>query len=254
MKKVLALILAFLTVISLFTACNGNTDTSTEPDITTLEPEESEKEQKLFVPEGFEVEKREIMFKYTPVLLVKVKNATDKNSTVRVTVIQKNGNGVAYKTDIQLLTGLVPGYENYFYFESPFPYDNYVCEVYAEEYKGECLTSKINMEFIKLHDTKHWFGNDKKGNAIWGKNLNSTWALQSSASEDLYLNATLLLFDNEGELYRVDNYNGKVRAKSDGNIDRLVYTDPSRELVWPDRLKGEGVTGIVCIKEVTRSQ
>ena len=44
MKRIIALILALMTVACLFVACGGNTETTTEPEVTTTEPETTEPE------------------------------------------------------------------------------------------------------------------------------------------------------------------------------------------------------------------
>ena len=286
MKKILSVILLAVMLTAVFTSCgdapdntttqggenqgnsnqNSTNSSSSIPDKMPTTKIDIENYDSAITSNGFEIKGKKIS--YTKgnknALVLNVKNTTDKNYSITLTVNYFASDGVeVIKTEKQSFTGFASGYDRYFLFQPNISYNSYTCSLEATEYSGECLEQHINVEKCTIeHDKRAWIGNTTDGDTVWGEEIGMEYRMTNSYSETLYFAATFIYFDNQGRLYSIDDRlrqnNISANQTTSTGGDKRTVLDPEGEaiqanknrLVWPDELK-DNVTVIVIFKAVS---
>ena len=295
MKKILSLILLAVMLTSVFTSCGNipddTTTTTTQngqnppsggnpsggnpsggnpsgsiPSKMPVTKNDIEDFDSTITDKGFEIKGKKLSYTKgsNNALILNVKNTTDKNYSITITVNYFGADGVeAIKTEKQSRTGFASGYDRYFLFQPKISYDNYTCSIEVTEYTGECLEQYINsIKCSMLHEKRTWLGyNDSNGSAVFGEGIEIDYVMTNTYSQKLYYAATYICLDNQGRLYSIDDTQRQnyidANSSYEGGTSRYVYdTDGNRimalpnQLIWPDELK-DNVTVIVIFKAVS---
>ena len=292
MKKILSLIILVVMLTAVFTSCGDTADnittTTTQggqnnpsgdnnnssnnnnsgnvPSAMPTTKNDIKDFDSAVTEKGFEIKGKKL--NYTKgsnnALILNVKNTTDKNYSITLTVNYFGADGVeVLKTEKQSFSGFASGYDRYFFFQPNISYDKYACSIEVTEYSGECLEQYIDVFDAKtIHLTHHWLGyNDSKGNAVWGEAIAAKIYYKSSYSKPLWVYGYFILLDKNGNLYFDSESTGggfsglveKNREYEDG----AEICDPdgnkiesTGKVAWPDELVGD-VTYITYVAYVS---
>ena len=253
-KKVALLILIIIASVSVLVSCGEKTDVTTAKGSPIVDPDNTSKEH------GYEVSSKRYAYKKYDTVLLNVKNTSDKNCTITVTVNFFKEDGTMFRSSTQTFEGLAVGCSKSFFYNPRITFDSYTYTVEAKEYNGECLT-----QYLQVYADDDPFviertpiDRDKDGHNIWGEGLFIKINENNTYSGNLYYNATVLIIDNQGKVHSMfggygSNYVPTGKGTSHVHIkDPITGRDisaPKGELVIPDELK-DGATVIIVLNKV----
>ncbi len=289
MKKILSLILLAVMLTAMLTSCGNipddTTTTTTQngqnppsggnpsggnpsgsiPSKMPVTKNDIEDFDSAVTDKGFEIKGKKLSYTKgsNNALILNVKNTTDKNYSITLTVNYFGADGVeVIKTVKQSYTGFASGYDRYFLFQPKISYDNYTCSIEVTEYTGTCLEQYVDMKCDVFYEERDWLGYyDSNGNIVFGECVKIKCSTTNSYSQMLYYAPTYICLDNQGRLYSIDDR--QEQSNVDANLNGVDYgsrtvLDPDgnniqalpNQLVWPDELK-DNVTVIVIFKAVS---
>lgn len=258
-KRIFALLILVVLCVSALVSCGNVEDASTTNPSLIENPDNTTKDEK------FEISEKTYPYGEDDSLVLDVRNITDKNCTVKVTVEFLRENGMT-RTLTKSFEGLPAGYNQSFFFYPRTAFKSYTYTVEYEEYEGECLIQYVDLySDSKFHTVRASIGRNKDGSNIWGEAL--TWPLymKNTYSSNLYYNCTYLILDKNGNLFSFETPGGcsLIDQKCDGSgFDDVVIKDPDTgkiiqgpkgEVVWPEELKN-GAKVIVIVNRVEKER
>ena len=295
MKKILSLILLAVMLTALFTSCGDapdNTTTTTTqggqnnpsggnpnggkpsggkpsgsiPGTMPTTKNDIQDFDSTITDKGFEIKGKKLSYTKgsNNALILNVKNTTDKNYSITLTVNYFASDGVeAIKTEKKTFKGFASGYDRYFLFQPKISYDNYTCSIELTEYTGTCLEQYIDVFDVKTkYITHHWLGyNDSEGNAVWGEAITASISYKSSYSEPLWVYGYFIILDKNGNIYFDSKsigsgFSGMVE-KGREQVDGAEICAPdgnklqsTGKVAWPDELVGD-VTFITYVEYIS---
>ena len=296
MKKILSLILLAVMLTSIFTSCGNipdNTTTTTTQNGQTSPSggnpsggnpsggnpsgdnpsggnpsgdNQMGDYDSIVTDKGFEIKGKKLS--YTKgnknALILNVKNTTDKNYSITLTVNYFASDGVeVIKTEKKTFKGFASGYDRYFIFQPEISYDKYSCSIELTEYSGECLEQYIDVFEVKTRYIKHhWLGySDDKGNAVWGEAITAQILYKSTYSEPLWVYGYFIILDKNGNIYFDSKsigscFSGLVeKGREYADAAEICNPDGNKlqstgKVAWPDELVGD-ITFITYVEYVS---
>ena len=262
MKKILFLLIAAIILTTLF-GCNGGTPNTDNPG--TEDPAEKRKNtdvpieydtESIVNANGdksieFSVKGKKYNHKENNLLILLVKNNTDTNYSVSVSVDFLDSTGKTLKSETQTFEGFAAGYENFFAFEPGIPFDSYTCKINVEEYSGECYAQHVDVWFGELYE-RLTYRMDKYDDRTKYPTILAKSYYKNSSSNNLMASYNFILIDNTGEIFVILKSGSLFEsgAKGDGYNNLHIAQFLEGDLVWPEELK-ENVLGICTIENVT---
>ena len=270
MKKALFFITGMLLVVALC-GCSKKTPPPieiVEPfsnyDFTAEIPIDGESDQK----KGFLVKQKKSSYQGNDVMILHVKNQSEKNYSISIEASYLDGNGDVIKTETKNFDGFAAGYENFFLFQPEIHFESFSFELKTEVFDGipvaqYLLTSGTNGDRVRLELTRSKMNMENTEEFDdWYTVTTAYFNVANTYDKTLSYSADFVLLDSSGEIYII---NSKLKEKSlrpikededvraFGHTIYLDYTDvlwkDKDSYVWPDRLSGE-VVGFVAVNEV----
>ncbi len=258
--------LLFVIVISiLLTLCLSSCSEETEP-----LPDISDYNSEAFIPatsdstadssdidpsDGFSVKDRKYTYENTGVVLLNVKNNTKKNYTVTIhgTYLDENGDVIGEET--QTHEGFAAGWQNYVMFWPEFMFDKFTYKMEFQEYTGECIASKMDLQWVPGKVTKV-IGNGSSRIPMISGHIQFT----NGGEVPMKIYFHYIVFDSAGEIF---NINGLPEQGMSGGIhnpreaiyppqethDKVIpfgIFEDNDSIEMPDRLK-DGFSIIVAV-------
>ena len=231
-------------VLLAFVGCGDTIADTTPADTTPADttpadtPPDSAHQSKEFVVSG---EKH--TYKNKDVLLLNVKNQTDKDYDVTAVVHYFDAEGNEVKSQKQTFAGWASGYQNYFLFQPDITFDTFAYTLELEEFKGEeCYTKDVTATFEGLRED---FARPVKYPLIY-----ADFRVENRSGKALFIAGKRIVFDKYGNIYYMNEFSESLVSGYE-NFNRLkVYSDETaEELIWPDELTGD-VSGVYIITRV----
>ena len=253
-KRIFTLLILFVLCVSALVSCGNVEDASTTNPPLIENPDNTTKDEK------FEISEKTYPHGEYDSLVLDVRNITDKNCTVKVTVEFLRENGMT-RTLTKSFEGLPAGYNQSFFFYPRTAFKSYTYTVEYEEYDGECLIQYVDIySDSKFYELRWDIGRDSNGNLIWGEALKANRYNKNTYSSKLYCNFTILIVDKNGNLYSFLSHSGgqEILPGEDQNVIPIEDPDtgkqitaPKGELVWPEELK-DGAKVIIIVNRVEK--
>ena len=266
MKRITALI--FVLLITLLCACEiKGTDNSADINTSyTMDDLESYDNESLFIPptetsdnvstdvnedasdpdkteqaDGFMIKNKKYSYEGTDLVILDVKNQTDKNYTLTIngSYLDKDGNVI--KTETQTFEGFCAGMQNYFLFQPKITFDKFTYTVEMIEYKEECLMSYFKLLDAKL-TLKYSSANFINGDTKMYPTIFASLHEYNSHSEMLVLYKNVIVIDQHDQIYTIQYRYNTIQAQNEtqGWDDyELYYELTDGEITWPDELEGD---------------
>ena len=259
-KRIFALLILVVLCVSALFSCGNVEDASTTNPSLIETPDNTTKDEK------FEISEKTYPYGEDDSLVLDVRNITDKNCTVKVTVEFLRENGMT-RTLTKSFEGLPAGYNQSFFFYPGTAFKSYTYTVEYEEYDGECLIQYVDLySDSKFYEFRWPIGNVGNGDKIiWGEALNFNVCSKNTYMKKLYCNLTTLIVDKNGNLFSFETPGGcsLISQGCDGSgFDDVVIKDPDTgkiiqgpkgEVVWPEELKN-GAKVIVIVNRVEKER
>lgn len=239
----------------------GRPPVGTEPpsrpvtEVTETESATQEVESPHTVPEGFAVTDRLYEYEGETVILLRVRNGTEEHVSLNIRMTYLNEDGEKIGADGQTVTGFSANHEKYLLFRASGRIASYVYEVKTKPYEGEYLDHLYTSEFSHIEEISMpiFPGEDgydpdefeTDGTYYPCLAVGMTGTYTGSVPADV--TRTYVLFDNQGQIYRIRTMGTKYLEADHGEFLStamcLQFTTGDR-VEWPPELMGEGVTCI----------
>ena len=264
MKKILFLLITAIILTTLF-GCNGGTPNTDNP--RTEDPAEKRKNtdvpieydtESIVNANGdksieFSVKGKKYKYKENNLLILLVKNNTDTNYSVSVSVDFLDSTGKTLKSETQTFVGFATGYENFFAFEPGIPFDNYTYKINVEEYTDECYAKDVDVWFgglveTRIPDFKQLFIDGKLEDYTKYPTIKADRYYKSTNTSVLDTSYKFILIDNTGEVYFTGI--GGLRLQpymTDACNSEYLYQVHEDTLTWPENLTGD-IIGICAME------
>ena len=281
MKKILALALAIIMLLTALVGCNttpppNSDETQNQTPVTppvgdvipeydgsvTVKPGEPTTppeggEQPTTPPESGEVVTGDFVTKYKTytyegnnLAIVKLENQTTQNYTVTINAKYLDADGNELKTETQTFEGFPAGWENHLVFKPDIQFAKFTYTVNLDAFNGKCaLSANSKAYFKRLYEGKSVI--DALG--MTGDHTKYPTILiefEFANLKDTYMDTYRILFNNAGEIYFIQRIKLSIFDNTETKMSNLVQTT-DETIVWPDELKGN-VTGIVAIQSATK--
>lgn len=262
MKKILFLLITAIILTTLF-GCNGDTPNTDNPG--TEDPAEKRKNtdvpieydtESIVNANGdksieFSVKGKKYKYKENNLLILLVKNNTDTNYSVSVSVDFLDSTGKTLKSETQTFEGFAAGYEKFFAFEPGIPFDNYTYKINVEEFTGECYTKDVDIWFGGLHeivfpiiDRVAELKDFTKYPSIIARRCYKSTNKSSSFLDTSY---KFIIIDNTGEVYFTGRGGARVQPYVEISNMEILYQVLEDTIIWPENLTGD-VIGICAME------
>ena len=258
-KRIFTLLILVVLCVSALVSCGNVEDASTTNPPLIETPDNTTKDEK------FEISEKTYPHGEYDSLVLDVRNITDKNCTVKVTVEFLRENGMT-GTLTKSFEGLPAGYNQSFFFYPGTAFKSYTYTVEYEEYDGECLIQYVDVfSDSKFETGRKSIGIDSNGSIIWGEGLRVLLYEKNTYSSNLYYNITILILDKNGNIYSFCTPNGgsliPQGANGTGGLTYIIkdpktgkeIVAPKGELVWPEELK-DGAKVIIIVNRVEKER
>lgn len=248
-----------MTAIILAGQGGGRPPIGTEPpsrpvtEVTEPESVTHETESPHTVPEGFAVTDQRYDYQGETVILLRVRNETEEHASLSIRMTYLNEDGEKIGTDGQTVLGFSADHEKYLLFRASGRIASYVYEVKTKPYDGEYLDHLYTSEFTGIEEISMpiFPGEDgydpdefeTDGTYYPCLVVRMTGTYTGSVPADV--TRTYVLFDNQGQIYRIQTMGTKYLEANHGEFYStamcLQFTTGDR-VEWPPELMGEGVT------------
>lgn len=231
------------------------TEPPTRPVTEVTEPESvtEDAENPHTVPEGFAVTDQLYDYEGETVILLRVRNETEEHVSLNIRMTYLNEDGEKIGTDGQTVLGFSANHEKYLLFRASGRIASYVYEVKTKPYEGEYLDHLYTSEFTGIEEISMpiFPGEDgydpdefeTDGTYYPCLVVRMTGTYTGSIPADV--TRTYVLFDNQGQIYRIQTMGTKYLEADHGEFYSaamcLQFTTEER-VEWPSELMGEGVT------------
>ena len=253
-KRIFTLLILVVLCVSALFSCGNVEDASTTNPSLIETPDNTTKDEK------FEISEKTYPHGEYDSLVLDVRNITDKNCTVKVTVEFLRENGMT-RTLTKSFEGLPAGYNQSFFFYPRTAFKSYTYTVEYEEYSGECLIQYIDISTdSKFEAGRIPIGRNEDGSSIWGECIEVHLDEKNTYGASLYTNSTVLILDKNGNLFSFDSFTGgqeilpgedeTAHVVEDPDTGKQI-TAPKGELVWPEELK-DGAKVIIIVNRVEK--
>lgn len=264
-KKVLAVVLLFAFVLTVFTGCSEEAEESEI--ILASDPVESYDNVSVFLPEGsggeestnsaaerptgengFVVKEKKYVYGENNVVLLNIENKTDKDYTLTVDGTYYAENGDVLKTETQTFEDYVAGYRGYFLFDPGMAFDSFGFTLSYEDFTGEARLSNVKALAWEFETASYQVwpevlpgSSEEPENVLYTK-----WNMVNDNAITLHIKATVIAFDGKGEILciRPSGYQ-KFPAGDVGGMDVDLYMTQEELTVdrstWPENLQA-GIT------------
>lgn len=235
------------------------TETPTKPvtEVTETESvtETEEIESPHTIPEGFVITDQTYDYQGETVILLRVRNETEEHASLNIRITYLNEDGKAIGTDGQTVMGFSADHEKYLLFRASGRIASYVYEVKTKPYEGEYLDHLYTSEFSGIEETSSpiFPGEDgydpdefeTDGTYYPCLVVRMTGTYTGSIPADV--TRTYVLFDNQGQIYRIQTMGIKYLEAAHGeflSVAMCLHYTTEERVQWPPELLGEGVTCI----------
>lgn len=260
MKKVFILICAILFSALVF-SCQGN---ERKPQEILSDPIESYDNVSLVHTEnsaeeggednGLIVKDKKYDYKDKNVVILNVKNQTDKNYSVTVkgTYLDKNGN--VLKTETQSSDQYSAGYNGYFLFDQDISFEKFTYTIETKQAQGPFYAKDIVFSFNGLNEWKvvnHELlaqgDRNKYPHIVAGVNI------AYKGTEQLFVKSTWVFINESGVIAGIAELNEPPLCDPDpvfdGESHLPLYYTKEEKLVWPEEFKGT-LTAVLILREI----
>ncbi len=174
--------------------------------------------------DGFSVKDRKYTYENTGVVLLNVKNNTKKNYTVTIhgTYLDENGDVIGEET--QTHEGFAAGWQNYVMFWPEFMFDKFTYKMEFQEYTGECIASKMDLQWVPGKVTKSLGNGSSRRPMIVG---HIQFTNGGEVPMEIYFH--YIVFDSVGEIF---NINGLSEQDGSGGVNKAAIHNP-RGVIYP---------------------
>ena len=222
----------------------------TEPESVTHETESPHT-----VPEGFAVTDRLYDYEGETVILLRVRNDTDEHVSLNIRMTYLSEDGEKIGTDGQMVTGFSANHEKYLLFRTSGRIAAYAYEVKTKSYEGEYLDHLYTSEFTGIEEISmpifpgedgydpEKFETDGTYYPCLAVGMIGTY----TGSVPADVTRTYVLFDNQGQIYRIQTMGTKCLEADHGEFlstAMCLQFTTGDHVEWPPELMGEGVTCI----------
>ena len=239
----------------------GRPPVGTEPpsrpvtEVTEPESVTHETESPHTVPEGFAVTDQLYDYEGETVILLRVRNGTEKHASLSIRMTYLNEDGEKIGADGQTVTGFSANHEKYLLFRASGRIASYVYEVKTKPYEGEYLDHLYTSEFTGIEEISMPIFPGEDGydpdefetDGTYYPCLAVCMTGTYTGSVPADVTRTYVLFDNQGQIYRIQTTGTKYLEADHGEFLStamcLQFTTGDR-VEWPPELMGEGVTCI----------
>lgn len=233
------------------------TEPPSRPVTEVTEPESvtEDAENPHTVPEGFAVTDRLYDYEGETVILLRVRNETEEHVSLNIRMTYLNEDGEKIGADGQTVLGFSANHEKYLLFRTSGRIAAYAYEVKTKPYKGEYLDHLYSSDFFRIEETStpifpgedgydpEEFETDGTYYPCIAVHMIGTY----TGSVPVDVTRTYVLFDNQGQIYRIQTTGTKYLEAAHGEFLStamcLQFTTGDR-VEWPPELMGEGVTCI----------
>ena len=253
-KRIFALLILVILSVSALFSCGNVEDASTTNPPLIENPDNTTKDEK------FEISEKTYPHGEYDSLVLDVRNITDKNCTVKVTVDFVRENGMT-RTLTKTFEGLPAGYNQSFFFYPGTAFKSYTYTVEYEKYDGECLIQYVDISTdSKFEAGRTPIGRNEDGSNIWGECIKVYLDEKNTYGASLYTNSTVLILDKNGNLFQFYTPTGSnLVSQGEGRSNYSVRDPktgkeikaPKGELVWPEEIK-DGAKVIVIVNRVEK--
>ena len=237
----------------------AGTNTPSKPVTEVTETESvteiDEVESPHTIPEGFVVTDQMYDYQDETVILLRVRNETEEHASLNIRITYLNEDGKAIGTDGQTVLGFSADHEKYLLFRVSESVSSYVYEVRTKPYDGEYMDHLYRSEFSHIEEISmpifpgedgydpDEFETDGTYYPCLAVGMIGTY----TGSVPADVTRTYVLFDNQGQIYRIRTMGTKYLEAGHGEFlftaMCLQFTTGDR-VEWPPELMGEGVTCI----------
>lgn len=233
------------------------TETPSKPvtEVTETESVTHETESPHTVPEGFVITDQTYDYQGETVILLRVRNETEEHASLNIRMTYLNEDGKVIGTDGQTVLGFSADHEKYLLFRVSGSVASYVYEVKTKPYEGAYLDHLYSSDFFRIEETStpifpgedgydpEEFETDGTYYPCIAVHMIGTY----TGSVPVDVTRTYVLFDNQGQIYRIQTTGTKYLEAAHGEFLStamcLQFTTGDR-VEWPPELMGEGVTCI----------
>ena len=233
------------------------TEPPTRPVTEVTEPESvtEDAENPHTVPEGFAVTDQLYDYEGETVILLRVRNDTEEHVSLNIRMTYLNEDGEKIGTDGQMVTGFSANHEKYILFRTSGRIASYVYEVKTKPYEREYLDHLYTSEFTGIEEISmpifpgedgydpEKFETDGTYYPCLAVGMIGTYVGSIPAD----VTRTYVLFDNQGQIYRIQTMGTKCLEADHGEFlstAMCLQFTTGDHVEWPPELMGEGVTCI----------
>lgn len=223
MKRTLLLWLACLLVLTVFAGCvadpqlpeDAGTGTESTPESTDApqttvgEPAITENE---YIGEGFQMEGQKYVYHGDDVLILHVKNVTDTDYDIEITVTFYDENGVKTLRHQKSFAGFAAQWENYFVFLPEKPFEFFRCTIEKTESTDTAYSAYLSqgtgedaLRFLGA-SARRWRSPEGVLETFDEEHfvIRANYQVLNSGDQLLYFTPVFVLFDKDGQIYTVD--------------------------------------------------
>ncbi len=255
-KSVLCLLSAVICIVSLC-GCGKAKELAAEPYTVSFEKTSE------FTPTGEEnakggivVSERKYTYNETDLMLLQVKNTTDRAYSVTISGTFYGKELEKPETASKTFEDFASGHKRYFLFNPGFRFERFEYKVETTKHSGDCPSALLTAEFVGLREGyAPGTGGMKTQPTILGGVVIRNG---SKVSLDIGIQY-LILFDENGEIFSVSTSGTvqNIEPSDDAEVEPQyaysAYQQKDKIKEWPEAIRNR-VRGIVVIDGVTRSK
>ncbi len=222
--------------------------------------------------DGFSMKERKYTYLDAGVVLLNVENKTQKNYNVTIHGTYLDENGAVIGEETKTFEGFAAGWQNYFMFWPEFMFDKFTYTLEVEEFTGECVASKMKIQWVPGKVLKMFMVNDlpypSEVPGVTGFIKHPTLCVPLRFTNEGELPMKIyfhrIILDSKGEIYFINGVDealvdslglGNMRNPREAiyppqeeheSIIKIAYTKDKDDIEMPERLK-DGFTIIVAV-------
>ena len=239
MKKVF--ILFIVSVFVFLSGCKNDEQHSTAEPITRYD-----NETVIYYDEnnGIVVKDKKLSFEGNDLMVLNVKNSTEKNFSITVTGIYYDEYGKELLSETQCFDQVSSDHEHYFLFYPEIVFTEFIYSFDIQQSDAQMYINDVEFVFSGLEETE-WPVDEleKQGDRTFHPVIISLFGYKNISKDDslvLNVGGKVILFNEKNEIIAIYPMTSCIQNNEEVDYTtKQIYYTTEKELIWPEKFQGE---------------